>query len=109
MFSNLSDETEDFFCDEPIEKFKASKTKSKSFPKDISGKMFEVTMQIDKNKRISLRQSYQVLDLIANIGGFIIGMSLMFFYIGHFMSAKFYIQDIAESMFFIKQEDLLLI
>lgn len=104
MFSNLNDITEDFFCDEPIEKFKASKTKSKILPKDISGKIFELIMQIDNTKKISLRQSYQVLDIIANIGGFIIGMALMFFYIGHFLSAKLYIQDIAESMFFMKQE-----
>ena len=69
--------------------------------------MMNFCLRMDPKISISVRSSIQILDYIGNIGGYMGALTLVFGFIGFYLSDKFYISSLSKELFIarVKQFD----
>lgn len=60
---------------------------------------YTVSVMLDDNKQVSIVKSYQLLDLLGDIGGFTEALNIVFSYIGAYFSAQYMRASFVEKLF----------
>lgn len=65
--------------------------------------LYQLVLGQDQFKTTSVRQSTQILDYFGDLGGFYQAIDILIFMFGQYFSAKFFIQNVAQTLFIRKK------